>query len=173
MLYPIRSLPHSNQLELLLTQRVSLIIFKRDWYWSRFNHEKFILDYFSVDWLHTLKLQNNNIDASFQSFFDSMNNTPDKHAPFKKITKYKLKFKTKPWIITAYRNLFLLKIKVLKIVLKRKIYIRKMNFIVIIKSTEISSLQDEDKISKQNYYYSKVFSKQLNQYQKHVERHHL
>ena len=48
-----------------------------------------------------------------------------------------------------------------------------MNFIVIIKSTEISSLQDEDKISKQNYYYSKVFSKQLNQYQKHVERHHL
>ena len=120
MLYPIRSLPHSNQLELLLTQRVSLIIFKRDWYWSRFNHEKFILDYFSVDWLHTLKLQNNNIDASFQSFFDSMNNTPDKHAPFKKITKYKLKFKTKPWIITALQKSISIKNKSFKNCIKKK-----------------------------------------------------
>ena len=44
-------------------------IFERDW--SKFNHEEFILDYFSVDWPHKLKLQNNNIDASFQNFFDS------------------------------------------------------------------------------------------------------
>ena len=42
-------------------------IFELDW--SKFNHEKFILDYFSVDWPHTLKLQNNDIDASFQNFF--------------------------------------------------------------------------------------------------------
>ena len=42
-------------------------IFERDW--SKFNHEEFILDYFSVDWPHTLKLQNNNIDASVQNVF--------------------------------------------------------------------------------------------------------
>ena len=51
-------------------------IFECDW--SKFSHEEFILDYFSVDWPHTLKLQNNNIDASFQNFFDSMNNILDK-----------------------------------------------------------------------------------------------
>ena len=58
-------------------------IFERDW--SKFNHEIFILDYFSVEWPHTLKLQNNNIDASFQIFFDSMNNILDKHVPFKRL----------------------------------------------------------------------------------------
>ena len=42
-------------------------IFERDW--SRFSHEKFIPDYFSVDWPHTLKLQKNNVDALFQFFF--------------------------------------------------------------------------------------------------------
>ena len=40
-------------------------IFECDW--SEFNHEEFILDY-SVDWPHTLKLHNNNIDAPFQNF---------------------------------------------------------------------------------------------------------
>ena len=65
-------------------------IFEYDW--SKFNHEEFILDYLSIGWPCTLKLLNNNIDASFQNFFDSMNNILDKHAPFKKITKYKLKF---------------------------------------------------------------------------------
>ena len=49
-----------------------------------------------------------------------MNNMHDKHAPFKKITKYKLKFRTKPWITLHYRNLFLLKIKFLKNCTKRK-----------------------------------------------------
>ena len=79
-------------------------LFERDW--SKFNHEEFILDYFSVDWPHTLKLQNNNIDSSFQNCFDSMNNIPDKHAPFKKITKYQLKFRTKPWIYPCITEIY-------------------------------------------------------------------
>ena len=113
-------------------------IFERDW--SRFNHEKFILDYFSVDWPHTLKLQNNNIDSSFL-ILDSMNNILDKHAPFnKKTAKYKLKFRTKPWITPALQKSISIKKKSLKIILKRKTYLRKMNFIIIIKSTEILPL---------------------------------
>ena len=51
---------------------------------SKFNHKEFILDYFSVDWPHTLKLHNNNIDASTQNVFDSTSNILDKHAQFKK-----------------------------------------------------------------------------------------
>ena len=91
-------------------------IFERDW--SKFNHQQFILDYFSVDWSHTLKLQNNNINASFQNFFDSMSIILDKHAPFKKITKSNIKFRTElsPGLPLHYRNLFLLKTKFLKII---------------------------------------------------------
>ena len=86
--------------------------------WSKFNHEEFILDYYSEDWLYTLKLQNNIIDASFQNFFDSMNNIFDKHAPF--ITKNKLKFRTKPWITPALQKSIFFKIRFLKITIQEK-----------------------------------------------------
>ena len=33
-----------------------------------------------------------------------MNNILDKHAPFKKMTKYKLKLRTKPWDTPALQN---------------------------------------------------------------------
>ena len=93
-------------------------IFER--HWSRFNHKEFILDYFLVDWPHTLKLQNNSIDASFKNFFDSINNILDKHAPFQKITKYKLKFKTKPKITTVLQKSISSKVNILKNYIKKK-----------------------------------------------------
>ena len=86
-------------------------IFERDL--TKFSHEEFILDYFSVDWSHRLKLQNNNIDASFQNFFDSMNNIFGKHTQFKKITKYKPKFRTKPSITPALKKFISIKNKIL------------------------------------------------------------
>ena len=49
-----------------------------------------------------------------------MNNILDEYTPFEKITKYKLKFKTKPWITTALQKPISIKNKILKIVLKRK-----------------------------------------------------
>ena len=58
-------------------------IFERDW--SKFNHEDFILDFFAVDSPHILKLQNNNINTSFQNFFDSMSRILIKHTPSKKL----------------------------------------------------------------------------------------
>ena len=70
--------------------------------WSKFKHVKFILDYFLVDWPHTQKFQNNNNDTLFQNFFDSMNNILNKHAPCKKIGRYKLKFRIKPCITEIY-----------------------------------------------------------------------
>ena len=36
-------------------------IYEHDW--SKFNHE-FILDYFTIDWPHILKLQNNDVNTS-------------------------------------------------------------------------------------------------------------
>ena len=30
--------------------------------WSKFNHEEFMVVHFAIDWLHILKLQDNNID---------------------------------------------------------------------------------------------------------------
>ena len=77
-------------------------IFEQDW--SKLNREEFIVDYFAIDWTHMLKLQNNDTNTSFQNVFESMSNIIDKHAPLKKLSKYKLKFKTKPWIFTAMQK---------------------------------------------------------------------
>ena len=77
-------------------------IFERDW--SKFNRKEFILDYFAIDWLHLLKLQNDDTNTSFQNFFDSMNRILDKHAPLKRFSKYKLNFKAKPWITMALQK---------------------------------------------------------------------
>ena len=87
-------------------------IFEDDW--SKFNIEEFILDYCSVDWCHTSKLQNHKVDASFPNLFDSMSNILDKHATFKKITKYKFKLKIKPWIAIALLKFISIKNKILK-----------------------------------------------------------
>ena len=72
--------------------------------WSKFNHEEFILDYFAMDWPNILKLQNKDTNTSFQNSFDSMSRILQKHAPLKKLSKYELKFKTKPWVTTALQK---------------------------------------------------------------------
>ena len=77
-------------------------IFERDW--SECNCEEFILDYFAIDWPNMLKLQNNDTNTSFQNFFESMSRILDKHAPLEKLSKCKLKFKTKPWITSALQK---------------------------------------------------------------------
>ena len=71
-------------------------VFKRDW--SKFDQENFILDYFDIDWSNFLKLNQKNVDLATINFLNAMNSLLDKYAPFKKISKYKLKFKKKLWI---------------------------------------------------------------------------
>ena len=51
--------------------------------------------YGSVDWPHTLKLQNNNIDASLQNFLDYMKNILQKHTPLKRLPLTKIQLCTK------------------------------------------------------------------------------
>ena len=79
--------------------------FERDW--GNFNQKNFILDYFSVNWKNILNLEQNDINHSLQSFFDSMNDLFKIHAPYapyKKVKKYKLKFKQKPWISSSLQK---------------------------------------------------------------------
>ena len=88
--------------------------------WSKFNLEEFILDYFAIDWPHILKLQNNDTNTSFQIFFDSMSRILDEHAPLKQLSKYKLKFKTKPWIAIALQKSISIKNKLFSDFINKK-----------------------------------------------------
>ena len=69
-------------------------IFERDW--SKFEQENFILDYFSIDWNVALKLDEQNIDYSTESFLNKVNSLLSNYAPLKKINNYNLKFRSKP-----------------------------------------------------------------------------
>ena len=71
-------------------------IYERDW--SRFDQENFILDYFLVDWEDLVKTDELNADNSTRMYLDKINMLLDTYAPLKRVNKYKMKFKSKPWI---------------------------------------------------------------------------
>ena len=71
-------------------------IYERDW--SKFDREKFVLDYFSIDWEDLLTIIELNVDSSTQRYLEKINILLDIYAPLKRIDKYKLRFKSKPWI---------------------------------------------------------------------------
>ena len=77
-------------------------ILERDW--SKFNKENFILDYFDKNWSEILQLDQHNVNLSMDSYLDHMNTILDIHAPYKKVSKYKLRFKLKPWITLALQK---------------------------------------------------------------------
>ena len=93
-------------------------IFERDW--SKFNKENFILDYFEKNWSDILQLDQQNVDLSIESFLNNMNSILDSNAPFKRVNKYKLRFKTKPWITPALQKSISLKKSMLNKFIKSK-----------------------------------------------------
>ena len=60
-----------------------------------------MLDYFDKDWDRILNVEKNDVNHSFDNFLLNMNELLRKHASFKKVRKFQLKLKTKPWITTA------------------------------------------------------------------------
>ena len=85
------------------------------------------------------------------NFVNNINYLLDKHAPFKKVSKYKLKLKTKPWITAALQKsisinnaLFKRYIKLKSPVKNNKVH-RQYNYYRNLLSTLT-------KKSKQNYY---------------------
>ena len=93
-------------------------VFEKDW--SKFDQENFILDYLDTDWSNLLNLNEKNVDLSINNFLNAMNSLLNKYAPFKKISKYKLKFKTKPWITFGIQKSISVKNKLLKKFINKK-----------------------------------------------------
>ena len=93
-------------------------VFERDW--SKFDQQNFILDYFYTNWSNLLNLNEKNVDLSTNNFFSAMNSLLNKCAPFKKISKYELKFKTKPQITFGIQKSISVKNKLQKKFIKKK-----------------------------------------------------
>ena len=93
-------------------------IYERDW--NNFDQENFILDYLAVDWTDIIKSEKKNIDFSFECFLKKFNLILDKYLPLKKLTKQKLKFKTKPWITPGLQKSISVKNKLLTKFIKLK-----------------------------------------------------
>ena len=81
---------------------------------SKFKQINFILDYFDKDWTDLLQIDQQNVNLPLDSFFKNINSILDVHAPLKKVNKYKLKFKTKPWITPALQKSISIKNNLLK-----------------------------------------------------------
>ena len=51
-----------------------------------------------------MNLKHGNANVSMENFVNNIDDLLDKHAPFKEISKYKLKFKAKPWIAAVFQK---------------------------------------------------------------------
>ena len=86
-------------------------IYERDW--SKSDREKFILNYFAINWEDLIKIDELNVDNSTQTYLENINILFDTYAPLKRIDKYKLRFKAKPWITLGLQKSISVKNKLL------------------------------------------------------------
>ena len=133
-------------------------IYERDW--SKFDRENFILDYFSADWEDLLKIDECNVDNSTKIYLDKINMLLDTYAPLKKINKYKLKFKSKPWITLGLQKSISVKNKLLANFINKKDPILKEEFHTNYKKYRnlLSTLMKKSKQA----YYDKYFERNWN-----------
>ena len=133
-------------------------IYERDW--SKFDLENFILDYFSVDWEVLLKIDEKNVDNSTKMYLDRINMLLDTYAPLKRINKYKLKFKSKPWITLGLQKSISAKNKLLKNFINKKDSVLKEEFHTKYKLYRnlLSTLMEKSKQA----YYEKYFERNWN-----------
>ena len=75
-----------------------------------------------------LKIDELNADNSTKIYLDKINMLLDTYAPLKKILKYKLKFKSKPWITLGLQKPISLKNKLLANFINKKDPILKEEF---------------------------------------------
>ena len=73
-----------------------------------------------MDWSNLLNLNEKNIDLLTNDFLNALNSLLNKYTPFKKISKYKLKFKTKPCITLGIQKSISVKNKLLKKFINKK-----------------------------------------------------
>ena len=61
-----------------------------------------------------LQIDQQNVNLSLNSFLNNINSILDVHAPLRKVNKYKLKFKAKPWITPALQKSIFIKNNLIK-----------------------------------------------------------
>ena len=128
--------------------------------WSKFDQENFFLDYFSVDWEDLLKNDELNADNSTKIYLHKINLLLDIYTPLKTINKYKLKFKSKPWITLGLQKSISVKNKLLANFINKKDPILKEEFHTNYKKYR-NLLTTVMKKSKRAYY-DKYFEKNWN-----------
>ena len=75
-------------------------------YWSNFNQQNFILDYFSVNLKNVINLGKNDVNHSLQSFFDSVNDLFKIMPLTKRLKNINLNSKIKLGLVLVHKNLF-------------------------------------------------------------------
>ena len=73
-----------------------------------------MLDYFDINWPNILKLDEKNINSAANNSLDTINSVLNKYAPIKKVNKYKLRIRNKPWITSGIQKAAYIKNKLLK-----------------------------------------------------------
>ena len=92
--------------------------FGRDW--SHFDQGSFVLDYVDINWPNILKHDEKNVNSATNNFLDTINSALNKHAQLKKVNKYKLRFKNKPWITSGIQKSIYIENKLLKKFINKK-----------------------------------------------------
>ena len=82
-------------------------IYEIDWF--KFDREEIILDYLYVEWEDLLKIDELNADNSTRSLLDKINILLDTYASLKRVKKYKVKFRSRPWITLGLQKSISLK----------------------------------------------------------------
>ena len=134
-------------------------IYERDW--SKFDRKNFILNCFSLEW-DVLKIDELNADKSTKKFLDKINMLLDTYAPLKRVKKYKLKFKSKPWITLGLQKSISVKNKLFANFMNKKDPILKEECHTNYKKYRnlLSTLMKKSKQA----YYDRYFEKKLEKY---------
>ena len=89
-------------------------------HWSKFDRENFILDYFSAESEDLLKIDELNANNSAKKYLEKIILLLDTYGPFKRVKKYKLKFKSKLWITLGLQKSISVKNKLLTNFINKK-----------------------------------------------------
>ena len=96
ILYPIGQLKRDNKVD----------IYKRGF--KNFKPQDFQRDLENINWDRALKIDENETNQSFDTFFNVFETLLDAHVPLKKLTNKEVKLHLKPWltngIITSIRQ---------------------------------------------------------------------
>ena len=78
------------------------------------------ISYFDKNWSDILQIDRENMDLSINPFLNNMNSILDSNTPFKRVNKYKLRFKNKPCITLALQKSISVKNSLLNKFIKSK-----------------------------------------------------